>query len=91
MNAAHLADMANRIGQFFSAFPDHDEAVEGVAEHIARFWEPRMRRQIFAMLDSGAADELLPLVAEALRDHREMLCPGGGNELPIPPQGESEA
>jgi formate dehydrogenase subunit delta len=67
--------MANRIGEFFAASPDHDEAIEGVAQHIARFWEPRMRRQILQLLDSAAGDGLAPLVAEALRAHRARLKP----------------
>ncbi len=91
MDAENLVHMANRIGEFFLAFPDRGEAIEGVAQHIARFWEPRMRRQIFVVLDGPEAEQLKPLVAEALRAHREMLAPVGGAELPIPPQGESEA
>ena len=67
--------MANRIGEFFAASPDHDEAIEGVAQHIARFWEPRMRRQILQVLDSAAGDGLAPLVAEALRTYRVRLTP----------------
>ena len=54
--------MANQIGTFFLSKP-HDEGVAGVAEHINKFWEPRMRRQFFAALDAGEA--LLPIVREA--------------------------
>jgi formate dehydrogenase subunit delta len=75
VHAEQLVHMANRIGEFFAASPDHDEAIEGVAQHIARFWEPRMRRQILQMLDSAAGDALAPLVAEALRTHRIRLTP----------------
>ena len=83
--------MANRIGRFFSAYPDRDEALEGVAQHIARYWERRMRLQLFALLDGPSAQLLTPLVADALRKHREMFHLAGGGALPIPPAGESES
>ena len=47
--------MANQIGKFF-AQPGPDEvAVTGIAEHIKKFWDPRMRAAIFAHLDAGGA------------------------------------
>ncbi|GAC1630356.1 MAG: formate dehydrogenase subunit delta [Nevskia sp.] len=66
MNPQHLSEMANNIADFFHAEPDHAVAVDGVANHIAKFWEPRMRRQILAYRDGGATD-LHPLVVEALK------------------------
>jgi hypothetical protein len=50
--AARLVRMANQIGIFFESKP-HEEGVVGVADHINKFWEPRMRRQFFEMLDAG--------------------------------------
>lgn len=47
-----LVRMANQIATFFHSKP-REEGVAGVAEHINKFWEPRMRRQLFEMLDSG--------------------------------------
>ena len=46
MDVDNLIDMANRIGEFFDSMPDHAEAVDSVADHIRRFWEPRMRLAI---------------------------------------------
>lgn len=69
-----LVNLANRIGQFFVAMPDHEEAVEGVAQHIRKFWEPRMRRGLLAHLDEGG-EGLLPLVREAIERHRAALTP----------------
>lgn len=66
MNPQHLSDMANNIADFFAAEPDHEVAVAGVANHIAKFWEPRMRRQIIAFRDNGGSAELHVLVREAL-------------------------
>jgi len=60
--------MANQIGTFFLSKP-HDEGVAGVAEHINKFWEPRMRRLFFEVMDSGG-DGLLPIVLEASKTIR---------------------
>ena len=43
---AKIVRMANQIGTFFESKP-HEEGVHGVAEHINKFWEPRMRRHFF--------------------------------------------
>jgi formate dehydrogenase subunit delta len=75
VDVAHLISMANSIGDFFAAYPDRAEASDEVARHIARFWEPRMRRTILAALDTPAVETMQPLVAEALRSHREQLQP----------------
>ena len=45
MNSEHMVHMANQIAQFFSSYP-REEAVAGVADHIQKFWEKRMRRQL---------------------------------------------
>ncbi|GAB4265594.1 MAG: hypothetical protein Kow0013_13860 [Pararhodobacter sp.] len=55
--------MANQIATFMESKP-HAEALEGFAAHINDFWDPRMRRQLFEILDSGG-DGLRPLVIEA--------------------------
>jgi formate dehydrogenase subunit delta len=76
MNKQHLVEMANRIGEFFESMPDHDEALAGIADHVRRFWEPRMRRAILATLDDAAASEpMLPIVREALTQARSQLTP----------------
>ncbi|MEX3958064.1 formate dehydrogenase subunit delta [Trinickia sp. EG282A] len=76
MNQHHLVDMANSIGEFFGSMPDHNEALAGIADHIHKFWEPRMRRTILAMLDDPAASApLLPIVKEALVKARGELTP----------------
>jgi formate dehydrogenase subunit delta len=59
-----LIYMANQIGKFFQS-QGHDQAVAGVAEHIRKFWDPRMRKAIFAHLDAGGAG-LDPNVRDAL-------------------------
>lgn len=71
-----LVRLANRIGEFFAAYPCHEEAVEGVASHIRKFWEPRMRRQLYAHLDGTAQGEgLSELVRETAQVRRAQLHP----------------
>ena len=53
MNVERLVDMVNDIANFFASEPDHAVGVAGVAGHIRRYWEPRMRKQILAHLDAG--------------------------------------
>ena len=58
-----LARMANQIATFFNSQPE-SERLKGVANHINKFWEPRMRREFFTLVDKGG-EGLLPLVIEA--------------------------
>ena len=62
----HLAQMANDIGNFFRAEPNREDAINGIANHINRYWTPRMRRKFLAFVAQGsvALDEL---PREALR------------------------
>ena len=53
MNIEHMVEMANDIANFFASEPDHAAAIDGVANHLKRYWEPRMRKQIIAHLDAG--------------------------------------
>lgn len=55
MNAAHLVRMANDIGHFFGGEPRPEDAVAGVLNHLRRFWDPRMRRQIVEYLRTDGA------------------------------------
>jgi formate dehydrogenase subunit delta len=54
MSPERLIYMANQIGKFFQS-QGHDKAVPAIAEHIRKFWDPRMRNAIFAHLDAGGA------------------------------------
>lgn len=63
MSPEKLVYMANQIAKFFESKP-HDEGVAGVAQHISDFWEPRMRRQFFELIEAGEPG-FRPLVREA--------------------------
>lgn len=65
MNIERLVRMANDIGNFFKAEPDHAQAVEGVVNHIKRFWDPRMRKEILAYAENGGTG-MMELVREAV-------------------------
>lgn len=63
MSADKITRMANDIAKFMESKP-HDEGVALLASHINDFWDPRMRRQLFQVIDAGGAG-LRPLVLEA--------------------------
>jgi formate dehydrogenase subunit delta len=63
MSAEKLVYMANQIAKFMESKP-HDEGVSLLASHVNDFWEPRMRRQLFEVVDAGGTG-LRPLVLEA--------------------------
>ncbi len=68
MDTHNLVRMANQIGQFFESYPDPDQARVSIAEHIGKFWAPRMRRAIVAHVEAqGDASGLTPAVADAVR------------------------
>jgi formate dehydrogenase subunit delta len=65
MSPDKLVYMANQIAKFF-AHQGEDKAVAGVADHLEKFWDPRMRAAIVAHLDAGG-NGLDPLVREAIK------------------------
>ena len=71
MDIENLIRMANRIGDFFEAMPDSEEALAGIAAHIRRFWEPRMRRELLVHIEQHPEDaNLKPIVRKALMAQR---------------------
>jgi formate dehydrogenase subunit delta len=68
MSPDRLVYMANQIGKFFAAQERHDEvlAVAGIATHLKKFWDPRMRREIIAKVNAGEAAGLDPLPRRAV-------------------------
>lgn len=67
MRIERLVAMANDIATYFTIEPDHAAAVAGVRDHLKRFWDPAMRRQIKAHLTEGG-EGLLPLAQEAVQE-----------------------
>jgi len=71
MSPEKLVYMANQIGKFFVS-QGHDEAAAGIAEHLTKYWDPRMRDAIVSHLEEGGA-QLDPCVREAV-DRLRSLC-----------------
>jgi formate dehydrogenase subunit delta len=65
MEAENMVHMANQIAKFFASYPK-EEAVAGVADHLQKFWEPRMRRQITEYVAHGGTG-LSDLAIEAVK------------------------
>src|SRR5690606_7715995 len=80
MHIGNLVKKANSIGDFFAAMPDRDAALADIADHIRKFWEPRMRQRFMTFLDAhpeGGDGEvqLSPIVLEAVTRHGQALRP----------------
>ena len=73
MDTNNLIKMANQIGSFFESMPDRAQAIEDIASHIKRFWEPRMRRAILASIDQHQYAAMSEIVREAIVSHRALL------------------
>jgi formate dehydrogenase subunit delta len=62
MDAHHLVTMVNEIAAFFAG-EDPGKAPENVANHLRRYWDPRMRKQILQHTSAGG--EGLSAIAKA--------------------------
>ena len=62
MDSHHLVAMINEIAAFF-AVEDPNKGAENVANHLRRYWDPRMRRQIVE--HAGKGGEGLSPIAKA--------------------------
>jgi formate dehydrogenase subunit delta len=76
----HLVRMANDIGNFFRGEPVHEDAVTGIANHIAKFWTKRMRQKLTAHGEEGL-DELPREALRRLAENRpsQTIEPPGGD------------
>ncbi|MDD2030471.1 formate dehydrogenase subunit delta [Pseudomonas sp. N-137] len=71
MSSESLIKMANQIAQYFASEPDHEQAVNGVRQHMKNFWTPAMRRQLSAWQTEHPGAVLHPLVLAALTETTE--------------------
>jgi len=67
MHNENLIKMANDISDFFGSDPDHASAVNGVLDHLRKFWEPRMRQAIIAHYRAGG-EGLSDLAKDAVKE-----------------------
>ena len=74
MDANNLIKMANKIGTFFESMPNRAQAIEDIATHLKRFWDPRMRRAILKSMDDKQDSAMTDIVREAINTHRDLLA-----------------
>jgi formate dehydrogenase subunit delta len=65
MSPEKLVYMANQIGKFFAA-QGEAAAAAAIADHLAKFWDPRMRKTLTAHVAAGGGG-LDPVVLAAVR------------------------
>jgi formate dehydrogenase subunit delta len=80
-SSEHLVKMANDIGNFFRAEPDREDAIAGIANHIAKFWTRRMREKLAAYVKTDGEAALDELPREALR--RLGVAPAAVSQPPL--------
>ncbi|ACD83282.1 NAD-dependent formate dehydrogenase delta subunit [Methylacidiphilum infernorum V4] len=61
-----LVFMANQIGDFYKNYPTKEEAIEGITNHLQKFWSPVMRQRIISYVEENGGSDLSPLVREAI-------------------------
>ena len=71
MNIERLVTMVNDIGHYFAADSDHVAGAAAIADHLKRFWEPGMRKQIVAHLAAGG-EGLEPLAKKGVEKLSEL-------------------
>ncbi len=82
MSLDKLIYMANQIGKFFAS-QGTEKAAAGTADHIKKFWDPRMRAQIIAHLKAGGAG-LDPAVRIAIGSLAEVKLEARGQNVQTP-------
>ncbi|HSY89158.1 MAG TPA: formate dehydrogenase subunit delta [Verrucomicrobiae bacterium] len=68
--------MANQIATYFRTAP-HEEAVAATLDHVTKFWEPRMRRQIVEHLRAHEGEGLNEIALAAVRKLAEIEAAKG--------------
>lgn len=72
-NDDNLIRMANQIGTFFESMPDRNEALQGIATHLEKFWDPRMRHAFLALVDGSRQHNVNAIVLASVRAHRDLI------------------
>ncbi len=69
VQASKLVRMAQQIADNNNFTPDVDVVAEKVAQHIQKYWDPRMRQQIIDYANSDEA-QVTQIVARAISQIR---------------------
>lgn len=76
MSLDKLVYMANQISKFFVS-QGREQAAAGTADHIKKFWDPRMRAAIIAHFKAGGAG-LDPVARAAIESLPEVKSAAQG-------------
>jgi formate dehydrogenase subunit delta len=76
VSESRLVYMANQIATYFRTAP-HEEAVAATLDHVTKFWEPRMRRQIVEHLRAHEGEGLNEIALAAVRKLAEVEAAKG--------------
>ena len=89
MNIDLLIKMANEIGEFFAGTTDTEQASRDVANHLRRYWEPRMRAQMLAYYEQrqGAGLSEVAKRAVGLLEAAGKAAPGAAAPPPAGAKG----
>lgn len=63
---SRMIHKANQIAAYFKHYPE-DRAIEGVADHLQKFWPPKMRAQLLAYIEDEQGADLEELVIKAAK------------------------
>ncbi|WP_139556591.1 formate dehydrogenase subunit delta [Methylotetracoccus oryzae] len=79
MQIENLVKMVNDIAVFFEAEPERRVAVHSIADHVKKFWDPRMRRAIIQHNRDGGfgLSELSRLAVHELDEESHSLLECG--------------
>jgi formate dehydrogenase subunit delta len=93
MNIDLLIKMTNEIGDFFKGASDPQLAARDVANHLKRYWEPRMLRQMFSYYEQrqGAGLTDLGKSAVAILYAASKAAPGTPPAQPAAPATGAKA
>lgn len=79
MNIEKLRRMADQIGTNYAAI-GHDNAVLATADHIRKFWDPRMKAAIFAD-DRSALNDIARAAIDLLESGFTPAPQSGGTDF----------
>lgn len=66
MNIDLLINMSNQITSFFAAELDEEGATREVANHLRKYWDPRMRAQLIAYYEERQGAGLVDIAKNAV-------------------------
>jgi len=84
MNIDLLIKMTNEIGDFFHGASDPQQAARDVANHLKRYWEPRMLRQMLSYYEQRQGAGLSDLAKSAVGILYAASKPAPGSPTPQP-------